>query len=766
MGAKFRRIKPDPQWTPNKLNRMKLGGNERFRSYLTSKGVVFGDATMKERYTCDAAKDYYQHLKELVDEDVEGGLSTSLIADQEAKFAAAKADERFLSEFTYAESESDEEFDDEHSQVEDPHVSRVRRLYRRLATHWRNHKVAVIWAVIYLLANVGAFAYKASHYYYNRQDARAVFCYCILFARGAAMCLNLNCALILLPMSRHVLTRIRGFHRFRNILPFDSATAAHMTIGKAIAFWTVVHVGAHIGDFYLFSHADSKDIAYLMKGKLDIYTPEDVPESPGDRWMLVLQTPAAITGVIMLVCMVVAYYCVYYQSKYGYNTFWYTHHMLIVMLVALCVHGTGALLEPFQSVYWIGFPLMLYLVPRLWRESKLKRPLQVLELRVKEGGQVTVLRLAKPVWWTHDRRLRAGMYFNINIPMFSHFEWHPFSNTAAPSDPFLEFHIRNTGDWTGSLCDTAKEYVHFLSEDEYARGTDETWRSVKTKSLRASDDVPDDFSINSSAMETDTFASKAFAIGDNQGDVSKLSDDSRGPSGLELTDHNLQKFQEGTKSLLSTPGLDASTVANSVMTEATRPLPSLKVYVEGPLGASSQGFSDHRVLVLCGAGIGATPMISVVKELLLRRRKMERTYFFWSFRDKAALDWFASLLDEVFFTNTDQTEDGQDLFVMRLFLTKAESSFVHESSNFRDHRVGDFRMQQSACYTVENGRPDWYEELTRVQTDAKEMGHKKAGVFICGPAAMSRVISQTAVKISKRDPKFHFYCREETFCSS
>ena len=257
-------------------------------------------------------------------------------------------------------------------------VSRFDRLRRRLATHWRNSKVAIVWLVLYIMANLAAFFFKVLQYANNRPDARAVFgCY-IMIARGAANCLNLNCALILLPMCRHTLTKVRGFQRIRYLFPLDSMTAIHRIIGCAIAFWVVVHVLAHMGDFYNFSHAREDDIVALMGGKLGIESVEDVPQGAMARWALVLQTPAAITGVIMVLCMIVAYGCVILQARLGYNMFWYTHHLLIVMLVALCFHGIGGLLEPFQSIYWIGFPLVLYGLPRLWRECVCADPPQLL----------------------------------------------------------------------------------------------------------------------------------------------------------------------------------------------------------------------------------------------------------------------------------------------------------------------------------------------------------------------------------------------------
>ena len=130
-------------------------------------------------------------------------------------------------------------------------VSRVRRLYRRLATHWRNSRAATIWVTLFFLANVAAFSYKAAHYAYNREDATAVFGPCIVFARGAANCLNLNCALILLPVSRTAMTRLRVAKVVPLTLPPE--VDMHIWLGSAILLWTVLHVGAHMVNVFKIS---------------------------------------------------------------------------------------------------------------------------------------------------------------------------------------------------------------------------------------------------------------------------------------------------------------------------------------------------------------------------------------------------------------------------------------------------------------------------------------------------------------------------------
>jgi len=41
-----------------------------------------------------------------------------------------------------------------------------------------------------------------------------------------------------------------------------------------------------------------------------------------------------------------------------------------------------------------------------------------------------------------------------------------------------------------------------------------------------------------------------------------------------------------------------------------------KILIKGPYGAPAQSYKNYDVLLLIGLGIGATPMISILKDLL------------------------------------------------------------------------------------------------------------------------------------------------------
>ena len=62
-------------------------------------------------------------------------------------------------------------------------------------------------------------------------------------------------------------------------------------------------------------------------------------------------------------------------------------------------------------------------------------------------------------------KYKAGQWLLLNVPEVSTTQWHPFTITSCPFDPYVSVHVRQVGDWTRALGDAlgagptqAKEY--------------------------------------------------------------------------------------------------------------------------------------------------------------------------------------------------------------------------------------------------------------------------------------------------------------------
>jgi predicted ferric reductase len=361
-------------------------------------------------------------------------------------------------------------------------------------------------------------------------------------------------------------------------------------------------------------------------------------------------------------------------------------------------------------------------VPRLLRETP-RSNCAILNVVVQKGNVIR-LRLVKPDGWKdNNRMLRAGMYAYINIPQVSRLEWHPFTMTSAPSDDYLEFHVRRAGDWTAKVQD--------LLMDSAAAAT--------------------------AVMQSTTTTAAARSA------VTSL-DIENGPGDMDAVD-------------------ECGTATTSKSSAMSLPYSDLVVKVEGPIGAASQGFSHYPIVVLVGAGIGVAPMISVLKELLANPGKMKRVFLYWTVRDCAAFEWFSALMQDIYQShhhhdaaaqNSNANDDQQKQPVMHIrhFLTSAHrpcdndigavllyyaKQAKHGKTNF------DLLLGQYSHHQADVGRPNWEQELMSVKTQAKELGHGKCGVFLCGPEKMAKTVAKECLRLSKKDADFHFYFSKEIF---
>jgi len=334
------------------------------------------------------------------------------------------------------ENEEDEDEDVLEKQVE---------LWERAKTRMEDRGTEMIWLLAYLAANIATFVHAALKWASN-EDATNLLGNCVIVARSSAAVLNLNGALILFPISRYFLTRLRGtFLRF--IIPFDACLDFHMLVGIVFCIFSASHVLAHICDYTRVVKGNESDIVALFGDALG-----DIPESKSGRLTMALKEPVTITGVIMVICLCVAVWALRQRHRRDFNRFWYLHHLFILMLILMCVHGVTSLLQHYQSVYWVCGPFALYAIPRLYRECKC-RTAKVLSATIH--GDVLEIELEKPIGWQSLQR--AGMYAYLNIPCISRLEWHPFAMSSSPNDNHIKFHIKVIGDWTEEAMKTVQE---------------------------------------------------------------------------------------------------------------------------------------------------------------------------------------------------------------------------------------------------------------------------------------------------------------------
>ncbi|KAJ5679853.1 hypothetical protein N7462_008097 [Penicillium macrosclerotiorum] len=267
--------------------------------------------------------------------------------------------------------------------------------------------------------------------------------YSVWISRGAGLVLSVDCTLILLPMCRNVLRWLRPQIRW---LPLDESAWFHRQVAYAILIFTGLHVAAHYVNFY---NIEKNQIRPVLAVQIH-YT-----EAGG------------ITGHVMLLCMMLMYTTAHHRIRQqAFETFWYTHHLFIPFMLALYTHATGCFvrdttdpISPFAGKpFWnhcIGYEgwrwelvaAALYLSERLYREIRSRRDTVIIKV-IRHPYDAMEIQFSKP-----SMKYKAGQWIFIQVPDVSNTQWHPFTITSCPFDPYVSIHVRQVGDFTRALGD-------------------------------------------------------------------------------------------------------------------------------------------------------------------------------------------------------------------------------------------------------------------------------------------------------------------------
>ncbi|CAF9913117.1 MAG: hypothetical protein HETSPECPRED_001331 [Heterodermia speciosa] len=265
----------------------------------------------------------------------------------------------------------------------------------------------------------------------------------VWLSRGAGLNLSIDGALILLPMCKNIMRWIRP--KLRS-LPLDENQFFHRQVAYSLLIWTIVHVCAHYVNFF---NVERNQIR------------------PGTAVQIHYTQAGGITGHIMLFCMLLMFTTAHAKIRQqSYETFWYTHHLFIPFLLALYTHATGCFVrdsvQPFSPLagqpFWthcIGYQGWrwelwgggLYLFERIYREINSRRPTKITKV-IRHPYDAMEIQFSKP-----SMKYKAGQWLMLNVPSVSTTQWHPFTITSCPYDPYVSIHVRQVGDFTRALGD-------------------------------------------------------------------------------------------------------------------------------------------------------------------------------------------------------------------------------------------------------------------------------------------------------------------------
>ncbi|XP_009799187.1 respiratory burst oxidase homolog protein E isoform X1 [Nicotiana sylvestris] len=214
-----------------------------------------------------------------------------------------------------------------------------------------------------------------------------------------------------------------------------------------------------------------------------------------------------------------------------------------------------------------------------------------------------------------------------------------------------------------------------------------------------------------------------------------------------------------------------------------------RLLVDGPYGAAAQDYQNYDVLLLVGLGIGATPFISILKDLLNNSRSEEQldsntetsasddswtsyasssaassgkkksirtksAHFYWVTREPGSFEWFKGVMNEV------AEMDHKGLIEMHNYLTSvyeegdARSTLITmvQALNHAKHGVDILSGTQVRTHFA---RPKWKEVFSKI---ASKHPYSTVGVFYCGLPALAKELRKLSQELTyKTSTRFEFH---------
>ena len=153
-----------------------------------------------------------------------------------------------------------------------------------------------------------------------------------------------------MPVCRNFISFLRQTP-LNDIIPFDKALTFHKAAAWSIVVFTVVHILAHMVNFYKFAMADAS--ATTTRLRVLAFLSLNFTTGPG------------ITGWIMTICLVViVLFSREKVRKANYERFWYSHHLFIILFINWQLHGMFCMIKPDRppfcspnavGVFWVSF---------------------------------------------------------------------------------------------------------------------------------------------------------------------------------------------------------------------------------------------------------------------------------------------------------------------------------------------------------------------------------------------------------------------------
>ncbi|CAH1722727.1 unnamed protein product [Aphis gossypii] len=311
-----------------------------------------------------------------------------------------------------------------------------------IVTYLEENRQNIFYLFVFYVITIALFVHQFIYYSFlaEHTDLRHIMGVGIALTRGSAASLSFGYCLLLLTMSRNLLTKLKDFS-IQQYIPLDSHIPFHKVIACTAFFFSIIHTVGHIINFY---HVSTQPLENLHCLTSEIHFPSDY--KPGISFWL-FKTITGVTGVCLFVIMIIIFTFAHpIIRKKAYVYFWSTHCLYVAMYVLMLLHGLARITGPPKFwKYFIG-PGIIFILDKVVSLRTKYMALDILETELLPSDVLKVKFYRPP-----NFKYLSGQWIRLNCTALKSTEYHSFTLTSAPHENFLSCHIKAQGHWTWKL---------------------------------------------------------------------------------------------------------------------------------------------------------------------------------------------------------------------------------------------------------------------------------------------------------------------------
>ncbi|KAI4469865.1 nadph oxidase [Holotrichia oblita] len=314
--------------------------------------------------------------------------------------------------------------------------------WNSLTTFLEENRQNIFYLFLFYVVTIGLFVERFIHYSFMAEhtDLRHIMGVGIAITRGSAASLSFCYSILLLTMSRNLLTKLKEFS-IQQYIPLDAHIQFHKIAACTALFFSLLHTVGHIVNFY---HISTQPIEHLRCLTSEVRFPSDY--KPGIAFWL-FETITGSTGVLLFVIMCIIFVFAHPTiRKRAYNFFWATHSLYILLYGISLIHGVARLTgAPRFWLFFIG-PGIIFALDKVVSLRTKYIPLDVIETELLPSDVIKIKFYRPP-----NLKYLSGQWVRLACTTFKTNEFHSFTLTSAPHENYLSCHIKAQGPWTWKL---------------------------------------------------------------------------------------------------------------------------------------------------------------------------------------------------------------------------------------------------------------------------------------------------------------------------